>query len=68
MKRDAPCKGCPDRNEYCHAKCDTYKEWSENHRKAKERDRASREADSRIIQSQYAKKIKKGKKGKTERK
>ena len=25
---DSPCKGCPERNEECHGRCETYKQWS----------------------------------------
>lgn len=42
MKNDNPCYHCPDRYAGCHANCDKYKQWSEQHIEEERRKNAFR--------------------------
>ena len=48
--RNAPCKGCQEREIACHTMCGRYKEFCERNEQAKERKRAAkRNAPSRFV-------------------
>lgn len=46
MKDMAPCKGCTDRYEACHGKCERYLSWKKRHDALREKIRRAKYPDS----------------------